>query len=224
MKKWIILIYIISVLTISGLAKADITAVEIESYFFNENLFSLSVSGTVVGNCGASLTSQVIASQATEELPVLLIEIGDNSDMCQSTNVNLNKFAFTLDLRSLGIKSGKSYYLMFNNLFKNNTDPLVTIKAPIEFSQNIPQTEKLRGVLKRNGDYNFYLDVDGSLFSVKSVISLENYLNKKVVIDALKIIYQVGPGFDLNSHSPLRESQSNQPTDSLYILGISTIN
>lgn len=224
MKKWIILIYVLSVLTISGLAKAAPRTVEIESYRFNEDLFSLSISGTVVGNCGTSLTSQVIETQATEELPILLIEVTDNNQFCRSTAANLNQFDFTFDLRGLGIKSGRSYNLMFNNLFKNNADPLIVIKAPIEFTQNIPQTERIQGVLKRDGDYNFYLDVDGTLFSVKSVISLENYLNKKVVIDVLKIIYQVGPGFELNSHSPLRENQSNQPTDSLFILGISTIN
>jgi hypothetical protein len=223
MKKWFILIYILSVLAIAGLAKATTTSVEIENYSFNENLFSLSVSGTVLGDCGAEVTSEIIDSQATEELPILLLEINNNGFSCSSSSFALNHFDLTIDLRNLNAVSGRSYYLMFNNIFQNNSDPLVLIKTPSVFSQSVPKTDKIRGVLKRNGDYNFYLDVNGVLFSVKSVISLENYLNKKVVIDALKIIYQVGPGFDLNSHSPLRENLSDQPTDSLFILGISTI-
>lgn len=223
MKKWLILAYIISVLAISGMAKAANSSVVISSYEYNDSLLSLTVSGNVVGDCGTNISSVIIDSQATEELPVLMIELGNNSQTCISTSNASNRFDLTLDLRSLGIKSGTSYFVMFNNLFKNNDDPTFMLTIPKEISHNIPKTEQIKGILKQDENYNFYLDVNGSLYFVKSVFNLENYLNNKVIIDALKLIYQVGPGFDINSHRPLREDTSNQPIDYVYILGISAI-
>jgi hypothetical protein len=223
MKKWIILAYIISVLVISGMAKATETDVVIENYNYDSNLLSLTIAGKVTGNCGVDVSSVIIDSQATEDLPVLLVELGTNSDKCQITNKSNNQFDLTLDLRSLGIKRNTSYYLMFNNLFSNNFDPLFLVHIPKEISQNTPKTEQIRGILKKDINNNFYFDVDGAIYMVKSNINLDNYLNNKVLIDALKIIYQVGPGFDISSRSPLRESSENQPADFVYILGISTI-
>jgi hypothetical protein len=223
MKKWLILAYIISVLTISGLAKAESQDVIIENYTFDSTLLSLVISGSVQGNCGTNITSEIIGSQATEDLPILLIAIDNKPSNCQITNKIYNRFDTTLDLRALGVRANSTYYVMFNNLFKDRRDPLFTVKIPADISQNTPHTEQIRGILKREGSSHYYLDTDGTLFPVKSNVNLVNYLNNKVIIDALKFIYQVEPGFDLNSEGPLRTNLSEQSNDLIYILGISTI-
>jgi hypothetical protein len=223
MQKWLILAYIISVLALSGMARAAESSVLIDTFKFNNNLLSLSISGSVLGDCGTGISSEIIDAQATEELPILLIEINNNSLNCQIKNDSINRFDLTLDLRSLGVKASSSYYLMFNNLFRDNSDPVTLVNIPKGISRNSPETVQIRGILKRDDNGKFYLDVDGALYSVNSLISLENYLNNKVIIDALKFIYQVQPGFDVNSHRPLRENSLNQALDGVYILGISTI-
>lgn len=223
MNKWIILIYIVTVLMISGLAKAG-SSVVLDEVSYDPNSLSIYLSGRLNNSCGANVSTSVIETQSTEDGPVLMIEISQrNPEKCISKIHGVSYFDQIIDIKSLGLHNNTNYTVVFNNLFRNNTSPEFKVSIPDSAVQQFFETQQYVGVLSKVSGNRYLLTTDNGIVYINSVMNLNKYLKSKVIIDGLEIIPLSGPGFDLTVQVPLRTPDQNQ-SNSVFVLGISTIN
>lgn len=223
MKKWLILAYIITVLVISSLAKAS-SNVLLDKVSYDPGTLSLSVSGLVNGTCGTYLKSSIIETQATEEGPVVILEISHNNpNDCRFTMASINKFDLLIDIKNLGLASGSIYTIAFNNRFTSSIDPMFKVSIPQSVSTQKMDTKQYLGVLQKDNNNKYFIQNKSQLVYLKASINLDKYLNNKVLIDGLEIVQFSGPGFDLTVQDPLRTSDQIF-SSTVYVLGISTVN
>ncbi len=229
MRKWIILTYIITVLMISGFAKAS-TDILLNTAEYDESTNSISITGLLNGSCGTSLETSLVETQSTEEGPVLVLEVRNKSQKnCDFNQLSINEFDLTIDIKAiLKNKISGEFFVTFNNVFTHTFDPMFIVKLPEEAVVGINyETVAAKGTVEfNNTNRQFVLKQNnGDILVLKSNINLNKYLNKIVLIDALEITPMSGPGFELEEQDPLhamRVSKSQANNSKVFVLGISS--
>lgn len=219
--KWIITIYIISILAWSGLLRAE--EVVIDQTSFNQNHFELTISGRVNNACGISLKTKIIENQFTEDGAIALIEVlnQEKIESCPFEHKD-EFFDMILDVRSLGLKAGTQYSLSFANSFSSQTNPIYKVEIPKNSFFPDYSPIKNSGLLSKTADGQWILIKGINDFTIlKTKLDLSKYLGQSVVIEGTEVLHRTGPIFEVGEHSPLRAYNSlGGPT--MFLFSIST--
>lgn len=237
--KLIITIYIFSVLAWSGLLRAE-DKVVIDHVSFNEDRFELQIQGHSFDSCGLSLTTRVV-NHFTEEDPIIVVRVVQNTEpsianycvlseqvqgMSAQSEEQKQDFDMILDVRSLGLRSGASYVIAFDNKFRHETPPMFSLAIPgtaiFVGHESISATGLILQTLA--GDWVLVNESTGEFTVLKSRFDLSKYENKYVTIQGMELLHQTGPTFELNQHNPLfRVGKPLEDKPTMLLLSISGV-
>lgn len=219
--KWLITIYIVSILAWSGLLRAE--EVVIDHTVFDQEHFELAISGRVNQACGLALKTRIIENQFTQDGPVAVIEIvnQNKTEPCSLEETN-EQFDLIFDVRSLGLKAGNSYSLAFANPFNASSSPIYKVEIPKNsFFPNYSPV-KVQGVLANtlSGQWILVRGINDFVI-LKTKLDLSKYLGQYVSIEGTEVLHRTGPIFEVDEHNPLRANNTLEgPT--MFLFSIST--
>jgi hypothetical protein len=219
--KWLLTIYVISILAWSGMLRAE--EVLLSNAAFNQVHFELILSGQVVGACGVSLKPKIIENQFTEDMPIVLVEVINQQNSECASDQTEEFFDIVLDVRSLGLKPGRSYNLAFLNTFINIPGPVYMVDVPANSVFPNYNTVRASGLLQRSNSGQWYLETAmNDLTILKTKLDLSRYLGQVVTIEGTEVLHRTGPIFHTEEHSPLRALSTLQgPT--MFLFSINTV-
>jgi hypothetical protein len=220
--KWIVTIYVVSILAWSGLLKAE--EIVIDQAQFNADHFQLTLSGRINSTCGLSLKTKIIENQFTEDGSIAVVEI-INQGKTSTCPMNQSNEAFDMivDVRTMGLKPGATYNLAFANTFAGGSSPLFTVSLPQHAFYSGYTASKATGVIYQTLDGQWLLVKSPSeAVKLQTKIDLSRYVGQLVIIEGTEVLHRTGPIYDLSEHSPLRV-QTKSEASALYVLSISTV-
>lgn len=219
--KWILTIYVFSILAWSGSLKAE--QVVIDHVSFDQEHFELALAGRVTSTCGVSIKTRMIENQFTEDGAIALIEVVNlgKVDTCALDQKKNEAFDFVIDVRSLGLKPGVNYNLAFANVFSNTLNPIYTVEIPRNsFFPSYSSTEAA-GVIAQTfkGDWILVRNINEYTI-LKTKLDLSKYIGQMVKIEGTEVLHRTGPVFEVDAHDPLIEPASLKgPT--MFVFSIS---
>ncbi len=219
--KWLITIYVVSILAWSGMLRAE--EVVLDRTTFDKEHFELTLEGRVNQACGLSLNTKIIENQFTEDGPVAIIEVLNNqkTETCPFDHRD-EDFDIVLDVRSLGLKPGSSYSLAFANSFSSVSSPIYSVEIPKNsFFPNYSPV-KAAGILANTLSEQWILVRGMNDFIIlKTKLDLSKYLGQYVTIEGTEVLHRTGPIFEVDEHIPLRAYNPLEgPT--MFLFSIST--
>lgn len=220
--KLLLTVYVISILTWSGLVKAE--EVVLDTAGFDQKHFELSLRGRVTGACGVSLKTKIIENQFTEDGPIALIEVLNQN---KATNCPLDRqvelFDIVIDVRSLGLKPNTTYGLAFVNSFKTSNSPIYNVEIPDNSIFPSYTPTNISGVLTTTQEGQWIVVKDMNNFvKLKTKLDLSKYLGQYVVVEGTEVLHRTGPIYEIGEHNPLRANESQEgPT--MFLFSISTV-
>lgn len=170
---WLIALYILTILTWSGLLKAE--TVQITKSSYDPNSMALTLEGVSVGACGIKVQSQL---QNSNEVIVSVVA-DENQTIClpeESTRI----FDFILDVRSFGLNPGSNYNIkVTNNNQISNEIPSFYVAIP-ELAY-YPQYNSVQssGVLNITADGQWFLaSANEKIIMLRTTLDLSRYLGQ----------------------------------------------
>lgn len=202
--KWLITIYVFSILAWSSLLKAE--EVMIERATFSEQTFELTLSGKITNSCGVSLKTKIIENQFTESGKLALIEIQNQQKDGSCSKGEQNEiFDLSVDVRSLGLTPGTNYQMTFAKPLSAGATPIFSVELPENAIYPDYQTSSASGILTLAGNGEWIIVQSPYEFkSIKTNLDLSRYVGQMVSVEGIEVLHRTGPVFDLEGHNPLR--------------------
>ncbi|MEY4615804.1 MAG: hypothetical protein RJB66_764 [Pseudomonadota bacterium] len=220
--KWILTIYVFSILAWSGMLRAE--EVVIDQASFDQNHFQLTLSGKVKNTCGVSLKTKVIETRATRGGIHARVEIlnQDRSSACYIEQAD-ETFDMMLDVRSLGLAPGANYTLSFANIFSSDSSPTFSLVVPESSVFAGYRSTQLTGIIAQTPNGGWILVNGMNEYTIlKTKIDLSKYVGQFVNVEGTEVLYRTGPILEVDAHDPLTEQQlAKGPT--MYLFSISTV-
>lgn len=222
-KNLIIAVYIIAVLGFSAMARASVT--QLTTIHFDQDLLKLSIQGSVLDACQNNVTPTVLQTLSSNDSEVVVISVNaeKTQEECAFFPISESKFDIALDVRTLGLDSGKEYILKFSNEIVG-TQQSLKVFIPEGSSDFVTYNIAKSGLIVAMGDGEFALVInDQDFYTLKSTIDLSQYVGNYVRVNGFELNYQVGPALELNTLDPLPRFGLKSDSTVFFVNSISSI-
>lgn len=220
--KWILTIYVFSILAWSGMLKAE--EVVIDHTSFDKDHYQLILSGRVKNTCGVSLKTKVIENQFTEDGVMALVEVvnQEKGEACRFEQAD-ESFDLLMDVRSLGLKPGSNYNLTFANNFSSENNPIYSLEIPKNSVFPSYRSTQASGLIIQTARGEWLLVNGMNDYTIlKTNLDLSKYVGQIVNVEGTEVLYRTGPILEIDAHDPLTE-QPMVKGPSLYVFSISSV-
>lgn len=219
-KTALIITYIITILVISGLARA---AVFVDNFSIDQKLNKLSVTGRVTDQCSPTLSVQLakpsffegedLTDNSKNGLVRLVVVNGNKSEKCSESGNSVLTFDLIADLKGLGIPTESFSKISVEGSDYSKMNLVWIDENSICFT----------GLIVQMADGSFaVVDNNRRFFNLRSSIDLSKYNGETVLISGYEYLHQLEPILEVDSHDPLTEmAKKNGPE--MFVMSISSL-
>ncbi len=225
----LIFTYILVVLLISGLARAEyapVTKVE-----FNQSNFLLHIQGVFANSCQHHPQAKVVDVVHEQQADSVYIAVVTDQPAHQMCGQIVNgKYDLVMDVRSLNLPVGKKILLRFKGSENDSRTNFETVIANDSVTPSAASFEKegelvethLLGFGDKQPGYAL-VSADGSAVAIKTLVDLSGYVHQRVLISGLPLNMVVNPVSDTTDLNYELNKELSGNLSLIFVTGISSV-